>query len=109
MSKNITRSIPIAQLDEWGLPYERPYMISVEVVDVGRRWMDEATCVFKAPDDGLTYSFTFDVGKTENQQEHWTYELADPVVCTRVKLVQVKVDKWVPFEVDGDAPAVADV
>lgn len=94
----ITREITIAQLTEWKLPYGKPNSITVDVVDVGRRWMDEATCVFKAPDDGLTYSFTFEVGKTEQQQEHWTFELADPVVCTRVEVVQVKVDKWMPVE-----------
>lgn len=99
---NITRSIPIAQLDEWNLPYKKPNLITVTVEDVGRRWKNQATCVFTAPDDGLIYAFTFDVGKTETHQEHWTYELPDPVLCTRVEPVQVTVDTWVPVAADAE-------
>lgn len=101
---NITRSIPLDQLREWKLPDSREIVVSSEIEDVGRRWMDVCTVVFKAPDDGLHYSFCYDVGKTEYQECSWDEELDDPLPCTRVELRQIKVDKWLPVESeDGES------
>ena len=99
MSITVNRSFPLDQLSEWGLPYRnRGIVVSTETEDSGRRWVDERTVVFRAPDDGYHYALCFDVGKTELQECSWDEELEDPVVLARVKLVQVKVDRWVPVE-----------
>lgn len=100
-----TRSFTIEQLKEWDIPHGRANVIARETEDVGRRWMDVVTCVFKAPDDGLTYSFCYDVGKTEHQECSWDEELDNPVVATRVTLRQVKIDQWVPVDQEDEAAA----
>jgi hypothetical protein len=94
----ISRSFPKELLIEWEAPYN--YEVWSETEDVGRRWMDVCTVVFKAPDDGHLYKLSFDVGKTEYQDNYWYEELDEIVTLPRVEqLERTVVQKyWVQVE-----------
>lgn len=78
----VVRTFPLELLKEWDAPYT--YEVWSETEDVGRRWVDVCTTVFRAPDDGFLYEITFDVGKTENQWQAWYDDFGPQVTLPRV-------------------------
>jgi len=100
---SINRTFILDQLREWDLPWDDEIVVSRETEDVGRRWMDVCTIVFKAPDDGYHYALSFDVGKTEYQEQSWDEDFGDTVDLARVELKQITVEQWVPVEAEDGA------
>jgi hypothetical protein len=66
-----------------------------------RRWVSVHELVFRAPDDGMTYSVTYEQGLTEDQDDTnpWNYDRE--VKATEVEQRPVVVQQWKPV----DAPA----
>lgn len=86
----VTREFPLELLRKWDVPYK--YVWS-ETEDVGRRWMDVCTVVFEAEDDGFFYQMSYDVGKTEYQEQGWdegidTYHNDDNILVVRLPRVE---------------------
>lgn len=100
---SINRTFTLDQLNEWGLPDHKDVTVSIETEDVGRRWMDVCTVIFKAPDDGYHYALSFDVGKTEYQEQSWDYDFEDTVDLARVELRKVTVEQWLPVDAEDAA------
>lgn len=101
MAKNIiTRSFTKEWLMENDIPWS-DYEVSTEVIDTGRRWMDDVEVVFQMPDDGFYYMLTYQVGRTEMQESYWHEELDDTENLPRVELKEVVtvVKEWVPVTV----------
>lgn len=106
----ITRIVPLTLLKEWGLPWDEEVVLSTkEHYDGGHRWTNDVECIIKAPDDGLTYQFWYQRGKSESQDMAWYETLSETVELVRVELrtaTTVKVrEKW--RVVDPDAPDMA--
>jgi hypothetical protein len=98
LSTYVTKTFSLEWMKSVDLPWSE-YEISTIVEDVGRRWMDVATCVFEDPDEpGAFYSFDYEVGKTEYQEQYWWEELPDEVECFLVKEVEVTVKQWQPVK-----------
>jgi len=108
VASTINRTFPLDLLRKWKLPYSCELVVSRETEDVGRRWMDVCTVVFKAPDDGYHYVLSFDVGKTEYQEVSWDEELSDPIDLARVEKRErtVVVEEWLPVEDAGESSDV---
>jgi hypothetical protein len=103
LSGNVTRNFSLEWMKSEDLPWS-DMVVYRETEDVGRRWMDVTTIVFKAPDDAKFYEFYYDDGKTEYQDQAWyeTFWGDDEVECTQVEEHEeiVKVTKWVPVKKD---------
>lgn len=93
----VTRKFSLQWMKDEDLPWS-DMVVFKESEDVGRRWMNVVTVVFKAPDDGLYYEFYYDEGKTEYQDNDWYECLDDEVECIRVEERPVTVTKWLPVE-----------
>jgi hypothetical protein len=87
----ITRDFPLAQLVDWDAPYADDTAIHTT-----RDW-----CVFRAPDDGLTYRFEFSPSAAECDDMAWYDDLPRVVTAVRVELRQVAADAWTPVESKG--------
>lgn len=91
-----TRTFTREQLDEWDLPGAwadgAPEILHREQIDT-RRWVSIHELVFRAPDDGKTYSVGYQEGLTELQDytDPWFY---DTVTGYEVERVEVTVTEW---------------
>ena len=88
---SITRDFPLAQLVDWDAPYADDTAIHAT-----RDW-----CVFRAPDDGLTYRFEFSPAAAECDDMAWYDDLPRVVTAVRVELRQVTANGWTPVESEG--------
>lgn len=103
MSK-ITRDIPVETLKAWGLPYGYDWEeVKAEILDTtdegSGRWESYHCVVFRAPDDGKTYSAAYSEGLTENQDTRpWEYDKT--VSCNLVERTTrtVELVEWKPVE-----------
>lgn len=84
----INRHFPLTQLIEWDAPHAD---------DIGIETTDE-WCVFRAPDDGLTYRIYFSPVFADYPEMNWYDDMPATVTATRVERHQrtVVVDGWLP-------------
>ncbi len=85
---NTTRDFPLSQLIDW----DAPHASNTEVQNTNE-W-----CVFRAPDDGLTYRFYFSPVFADYSEMEWCDDMPTTVTATRVELHQrtVVVEEWLP-------------
>lgn len=89
----ITRDFPLDQLKEWDAPYAD---------DTAIHTTSEA-CVFRAPDDGLTYRFDLSPQAAECDDMDWYDDMPRVVTAVRVELSAALVDAWTPVETETGA------
>jgi hypothetical protein len=67
-----------------------------------RRWVSVHELVFRASDDGLAYSVSYERGLTEQQDghDHWGYR--DEIKAAEVEQRPVVVQKWLPVDAPAD-------
>jgi hypothetical protein len=115
------RTITVETAEAWGLPHDCTFEdnaaefpeAAVELHDEQtgtRRWVSDRRLIFRAPDDGKTYSVDYVLGLTEHQDgiSPWEYQPADGIELTEVEQVPVTVWKWQPVgeQQPGPDPAV---
>lgn len=86
----ITRDFPLAQLVEWDAPYA-----DNTAIHTTSDW-----CVFRAPDDGLTYRIEFSPAAAQSDDLAWYDDMPRIVTCERVELREALVDAWAAIEGD---------
>jgi hypothetical protein len=102
------------QLDEWGVPHDLPEeehaadypdaAIELHREQTGsRRWVSVHKLIFRAPDDGKAYRVTFEVGLTEEQEDHDPWADEDTVTGVEVEQRTETVTRWKPV---SSRPAV---
>lgn len=99
---NITRTFTPDQLEEIGVPHDwtatgpAAECLHEEQTDT-HRWVSIHELVFRAPDDGKTYSVTYQQGLTEHQEcDRWFDD--DQIIATEVEEREVTVKRWLPIE-----------
>lgn len=121
MTQPTTRIISRDTAYDWGLPNEcasptdpQPGSSAVELHDAQtgtRRWVADRTMIFRAPDDGRTYSVDYVLGLSETQDgiSPWEYQPAEGVVLTEVEQRPrtVTVTEWVPAGTSAPAEETA--
>jgi hypothetical protein len=95
---DVTRKFSLAQLKEWGLPYDSLTEVDTFTELGGGRWNDCRTTVFEAPDDGQTYALEYEVGKTEYQDYDWYEFLDDPTELSQVEQQERVIVEWKPVQ-----------
>lgn len=90
----INRHFPLTQLIEWDIPHASN--TEVETTD---EW-----CVFRAPDDGLTYRIFFSPVFAEYPEMDWHDDMPATVTATRVERHHrtVVVDEWLAVEAETE-------
>lgn len=88
----ITRDFPLAQLIDWDAPYADDTAI----------YTTSEWCVFRAPDDGLTYRIEFSPAAAHCDDMDWHDDMPRIVTAERVELRQAAVNAWTPVE-EGEA------
>lgn len=88
----ITRDFLLTQLVDWDVPY------SDDAIHTTSEW-----CVFRAPDDGLTYRIEFSPQAAECNDMAWYDDMPKVVTAERVELRNVCVDAWTPVETENGA------
>jgi hypothetical protein len=89
----ITRDFPLNQLKGWDAPYADDTAIHTT-----GEW-----CVFRAPDDGLTYRFEFSPQAAASDDMDWYDDMPRVVTAVRVELRQALTDAWTPAETENGA------
>jgi hypothetical protein len=101
-----TRIYTPEQLEEIGLPYEADggegyaKELYQEQIDT-RRWVSVHELVFRAPDDGKTYSVNYLEGLTENQDDTDPWDYEKNIKAVEVELRPVTVQQWFPVDKDN--------
>jgi len=103
-----TRTFTRDQLEEIGVPFELggddtcATELSDELVG-SERWTSVHRLVFRAPDDGLAYQVTYEVGSTEHQDgiDPW-HRHGKTVRAVEVEERPVVVQKWRPVTAPAD-------
>ena len=88
----ITRDFPLDQLVGWDVPH------SDDAIHTTSEW-----CVFRAPDDGLTYRFEFSPQAAASPDMYWYDDMPRVVTAERVELKQVCTEAWTPVETEDGA------
>jgi hypothetical protein len=88
----ITRDFPLEQLVDWDVPY------SGDAIHTTREW-----CVFRAPDDGLTYRIELSPQAAASPDMDWYDDMPRVVTAERVELNHVLTDVWMPVETESGA------
>ena len=88
----ITRDFPLDQLVDWDVPH------SDDAIHTTAEW-----CVFRAPDDGLTYRFEFSPQAAESPDMEWYDDMPRIVTAVHVGLRQALTDAWTPVDTENGA------
>jgi len=100
---NLTRTFTRDELeaigvpDKWTATWQRAEHLHEEQVDMCS-WVSVHQLVFRAPDDGKTYSVCYERGLTEYQDGVDPWDDDDEVTATAVEERQVTVTQWLPVE-----------